>query len=134
MPQQTIIIADDDLQLVNALTVRLETEGFNVIASQDAYHALAEARKHRPDLMLLDVNMPAGNGFSVQERITEIPELRNTPVVYITGESKHRVDQMAKQLGAFAVIHKPFETEELMDTVRAALGYWVYDQTPEYQR
>ena len=120
-----ILIADDDIKLLQALTVRLKAEGYEVIATQDAYQALAAAGRDKPDLLLLDINIPAGNGFSVQERIAKIEELAGIPIVYITGEEPEAVDHTAKELGAFAVVHKPFETEHLLDTVRAALGYWV---------
>lgn len=120
-----ILIADDDVTLLEALTVRLEAEGFEVIQARDAYQALALARRDQPDLLLLDINMPAGNGFSVQERIEEIEELTGKPIVYITGEEPDAVDEAAQQLGAFAVVHKPFETAKLLETVRSALGYWV---------
>lgn len=127
MESRRILIADDDLKLLEALTVRLEAEGFDVIATQDAYQALALARRDQPDLMLLDINMPAGNGFSVQERASEIEELSDTPIIYITGEEPDVVDATAEELGAAAVVHKPFETAELLDAIRAAFGYWVAD-------
>jgi DNA-binding response OmpR family regulator len=126
MVSKTILIADDDVKLAEALTVRLESEGFTVISTQDAYQAVAIARRERPDLLLLDINMPAGSGFSVQQRVAEIDELADTPIVYITGEGSDSVDRTARDLGAFAVIHKPFETEQLLDTIRGALGFWVH--------
>lgn len=129
MNDKTILIADDDLKLVQALTVRLESVGFKIITTQDAYQALALARQEEPDLLLLDVNMPAGSGFSVQQRIADADDLRTIPTIYITGEDPDNVDRTARELGAFAIIHKPFETDTLLDTIRAALGYWVNDST-----
>lgn len=123
MTSKTILIADDDVNLLAALTIRLESEGFKVLRVQDAYQALEQANRHRPDLFLLDINMPAGKGFSVQERLANI-DMADTPVIYMTGEQPGRVDRSAEDMGAFAVIHKPFETEELLETVRTALGYW----------
>ena len=125
MESKRILVADDDVKLLEALTARLEAEGFEVISTQDAYLALALARREQPDLLLLDINMPAGNGFSVQERAAEIDELANVPIVYITGEEPDAVDATAQELGAIAVVHKPFETTELLDAIRSAFGYWV---------
>ena len=125
MESKRILVADDDVKLLEALTARLEAEGFEVISTQDAYQALALARREQPDLLLLDINMPAGNGFSVQERAAEIDELANVPIVYITGEEPDAVDATAQELGAIAVVHKPFETTELLDAIRSAFGYWV---------
>ena len=124
MASKSILIADDDLGLLQALATRLEAEEYRVTVTQDAYHALALARRYVPDLLLLDINMPAGSGFSVQERIKKIDELAAVPVIYITGEPPESVDQAAEQLGAFAVIRKPFETNHLLDTIRSALGFW----------
>ncbi|MEM7680707.1 MAG: response regulator [Planctomycetota bacterium] len=125
MRTHRILIADDDTSLLRALTVRLEAEGFEVATSQDAYYALDQAKHHPPDVLILDVNMPCGSGFSVQERMQKIPELAKTPVVYITGEDPASVDHLADQMGAVSILHKPFETSDLLDAVRAALGYWV---------
>ena len=103
MAAKKILIADDDVKLLQALTVRLEAEDFEVITCQDAYQALDMARRNLPDLLLLDINMPAGNGFSVQERIAKIKELAGIPVIYITGDASAAVDRNAHKLGAFAV-------------------------------
>lgn len=133
MASKKILIADDDLKLLTALKVRLEAEGFEVMTTRDAYQALSFTVQHKPDLIVLDVNMPAGMGFSVQERLQQNNgELSQIPVVYITGESPDQVDQTAQELGAVAVIHKPFETDHLLETVRGALGYWTAQQHPEY--
>lgn len=120
-PLKKLLIADDDLNLLKALTVRLESAGFEVITTQDAYQALEFARRSRPDALLLDINMPAGNGFSVQERISKIEELAGIPVIYITGDESEAVDRNARKLGAFAIIHKPFKTEKLLDIVHSAI-------------
>ncbi len=124
MSPKKILIADDDINLVKAIAIRLESEGYEVICCQDAYQALELARRNRPDLLLLDVNMPAGNGFSVQERIKKIDELSGIPVIYITGNASEAIDRNAHKLGAYAIIHKPFKTAKLLDKIRDALGYW----------
>lgn len=123
MPCKRILIADDDPKLLNALTVRLKANGFDVITSQDAYQALDFARRQLPDLLLLDINMPAGRGFSVQERIQNIKELEHVPVVYITGDKSDGVVRDARKLRAFAVIHKPFSTDKLLDIIQSALDW-----------
>ena len=123
MPTQTILVADDDLSLLQAMRIRLEAQGFTVITAQDAYQALEKARQAEPDVFVLDINMPAGNGFSVQERIDKIEELAGTPVIYVTGASPELVDRDALNHGAYAVLHKPFDASTLVDTVLGALGY-----------
>ena len=119
---RTILIADDDVLILKVLRVRLEAEGFEVVTSRDAYHALEVAIHQKPDLLLLDVNMPAGDGFSVHARLTRMQDLATTPVIYITADSPESVEERADALGAFAVIHKPIDTKALVQMVRAALA------------
>ena len=118
----TILIADDDERVLKALMLRLGEVGFKVITATDGYSALALATKHKPGLLILDINMPAGDGFSVQERMKGIPGMATTPVIYVTGDKSERLDDVAQQLGAFAVIHKPFHIEELIDTALSAMS------------
>lgn len=121
MTQPTILVAEDDISLLTALTERLKSSGFNVIAVQDGYQALEYCRRARPDLMLLDVNMPAGSGLSVQQRMRKCAELADIPVVYLTGDSRESVVCKAHDLGAVAVLHKPVRTEELLAVVHSII-------------
>ncbi len=125
-PRPTILVADDDEHLLEALTVRLTAEGFSVTPTHDGYQALALAKRTRPDLLLLDIGLPAGDGFSVFERLRRCEEQIEIPVIYMTGQSPGAIDEAGLEHGARAMIHKPFETEALLDAVRAALGFWVY--------
>lgn len=121
MTHKKILIADDNRGFLNALTIRLEATGYEVIASQDSYQALQFARENRPDLLLLDINMPAGDGFTVQERLKNIPELATIPVIYITGDTSEQTTSNARMHGAIAVFHKPFELETLLTVIEKAL-------------
>jgi DNA-binding response OmpR family regulator len=120
MTHPTILIADDDEKLLFALSERLKREGMKVITCRDAYMATDLARRHTPDVILLDLNMPAGRGDSTHERLKLMKETASIPVIYLTGESGERVYQCAKSLGAFAVVLKPFDPVELIAYVRAA--------------
>ncbi len=120
--QATILIADDDDRVLKALIIRLGSLGFHVITATDGYNALALAAKHKPHLLVLDVNMPAGDGFSVQERLKGIPDMSQTPIIYVTGDRSDRLNDLADELGAFALLHKPFHVEKLVDTILSALS------------
>lgn len=130
MTGKLILIADDDFALLAAIRIRLEAEGYRVVVAQDAYQALARARDLRPDLLVLDVNMPAGKGFSVHQRIAKIDELANTPVLYITGECADSIERSAARLGARTVLHKPFATTELLEAITDALCADDYHHVP----
>jgi CheY-like chemotaxis protein len=121
MPLKTILIADDDTALLRALAVRLESEGYRVVTTQDAYHAFERARSLRPDLMILDINMPAGNGFSVLERMAHLGDLSGIPSLFVTGDADPDLEDRARQLGAAGLIRKPFKTQPLLDEISRAL-------------
>lgn len=121
MKQKKILIADDDLGLLSALTIRLEATGYEVIATQDSYQALQSAIENRPDLLLLDINMPAGDGFTVHDRLQNVPDLAPTPVIYITGDTSGQTTFNAHVHGAIAVFHKPFELDNLLTVIEKVL-------------
>lgn len=126
MDARRILVADDDTGMLAALDARLRAEGFEVQVCQDAYQAVSAALHDLPDLMLLDINLPAGNGFSVRERLAKSDVLRKVPVIYITGESAESVEEFAAGCGDTAreacVVHKPFDTNDLIESIRAVLG------------
>ena len=85
MVQKKILIVDDDPDVRLGLQLRLTANHYDVIAAGDGVASIAEARKHAPDLMILDLELPAGDGFSVlerlkvNERLSSIPALSDTP-------------------------------------------------------
>ncbi len=120
--KHTILIADDDRNLLKALVIRMESEGHEVLSATDSYQALNIAANHHPDLMLMDINMPAGNGFSVQERLQHNANMNAIPTIYLTGERSQRAIKGAKAAGARAILFKPVDTAELLAHVRSVLG------------
>ena len=124
MRPKRVLIADDDHALLCAMRTRLDAEGFEVVTAQDGYQALAIARSENPDVVVLDVNMPAGSGFSVRERLRAIDGLRDTPVVFITGEPADKVRREAVEHGISSILHKPVDGRDLLEKVRAAAGVW----------
>jgi len=117
-----ILVADDDLDLLTALSTRLKKEGFEVITTADGYQTFTYTSNLKPDAVILDINMPCGDGFSVHQRLRNNMLLLAIPIIYLTGEKSTRVYQLAAKMNAFAVITKPFDTEELLSTVRKAVG------------
>ena len=122
MTSASILVADDQAALTLAIQTRLTAEGYRVNTCGDGYQALAVARKEHPDLLILDVHMPAGSGFSVLERVRTIPEIANMPVILITGDYSMETMQGAEQHGIEYLLQKPFTTQELLAYVRAVLN------------
>ena len=66
-----ILLVEDDEKIVKALTIRLKSQGFDVVSAFDAVMAISKAMEHHPDVILLDISMPGGNGFTVAERLND---------------------------------------------------------------
>jgi CheY-like chemotaxis protein len=115
-----VLIADDNEPLLAALRIQLQGHGMEVTTCSDAYMALARARESRPDVMVLDIRMPAGEGFSVLERMGHIPEIQGVPVIYITGDTSSQLALQAEQLGACGLIHKPISLSALLGLIDKA--------------
>ena len=120
-PSHLILIADDDERFVTALSYRLEKLGFKTITAKDGYNALARTVESKPDLMLLDIGMPAGDGFTVKERVQKHEELAHIPCIYLTGDGSLDALQAAETIGAYALFHKPIRFSELQRTIEMAL-------------
>ena len=87
MSDQTILIADDDKGLIRLLTICLQPLGVRIQEAHDAMYALTIIHKSPPDLVILDVNMPAGNGLSACEMLASDSRLSRLPVIILTGDS-----------------------------------------------
>jgi CheY-like chemotaxis protein len=117
-----ILIVEDDKRIVMALKVRLQAQGYNVVAAYDAALAMDVAVKHQPDLVLLDISMPGGNGFMVAERLQNSPVTMGVPIIFLTASKQSGFREKAKELGAAGYFEKPYEAEELLDAIGKALN------------
>ena len=107
-------------QLTGLVDQAVGTGGLQLFAP--TYMALDAAIKHTPDLLILDINMPAGDGFSVIDRLRKRDEVSHTvPLIIVSGESSAERRAEAHTHGAFGYLTKPFESGELVKMVRQAL-------------
>lgn len=132
MSNPLILIADDDTALLNAISCRLESIGYRTVTTQDGYQALALARKETPDLLILDINMPAGSGMSVLKRMTAIDELADVPVIFITGYDIHSLPSDILERQHARLIQKPFDTGTLLATIHECLEPTKLASAPVY--
>ncbi|MEW6742316.1 MAG: response regulator [Planctomycetota bacterium] len=117
-----VLVIEDNKQVAMALTVRLKSAGYQVITVYDAVMAVSMAVKHQPDLALIDIALPAGNGLWVAERMRELAPTAGMPMIFLTASKKPGLRERATELGAAAFFEKPYEAEALMASVRTALG------------
>jgi CheY-like chemotaxis protein len=101
--KKTIVLADDDVDLVNLLTERCARRGYSVIGVSNALEAINVIHRVVPDLVCIDVNMPAGNGLSVCEMMAGDPRLRSVPVVVLTGSSSQQTIRRCHDLMIYYV-------------------------------
>ena len=120
-PKKKILIVDDERDIVKGLTIRLQSHGYEVVTAFDGAQGLFVAHKESPDLVLLDIRMPAGDGFSVAQQLRKSTDTLHIPIIFLTGSPEKNSEQRAEQLGARFYIKKPYDPEELLDAVRRAL-------------
>lgn len=113
--QPLVLIADDESHAVMLLTRVLERDGFAVASARDGEEALVQARRLRPDLILMDVQMPKLNGFEVVRQLREEPETSRIPIIFVTAAAREPSDVAhGFKLGADDYIRKPYNYHELL--------------------
>jgi len=112
--QTSVLVVDDEPQVVWMLQFSLEAEGFQTFAARDGRTALDELRQHRPQLMLLDIMMPVMDGWSVLQEIRDLPEGERPRVVVVSARATLRDRAKAAELGAIAFVAKPFNVDDLL--------------------
>lgn len=118
---KTVLIVEDDKNIALALGIRLKAMGYSVVSASDAVMAVAQARKHEPDVVLLDIGLPGGDGFVVAERLRQLSQTAVTPIIFITASKRSGLRERAAELGAVRFIEKPFDATQVADAIETAL-------------
>jgi len=125
----TILVADDSMVVRAVLRRQLETDGHTVVEAVNGAEAIDACREYHPDVILLDVEMPVLDGHATLERLKADPQLKDIPVVFLTGRVDTADVVNGLRLGAHDYLRKPFEANELMARVSAALRTkWLQDE------
>jgi DNA-binding response OmpR family regulator len=119
--KKKILIVDDERDIVKALMIRLQANGYEVVTAFDGAQGVFMAHKEKPDLIILDIRMPAGDGFSVAERLKNSMHTFSIPIIFLTGSPERDAEGRAMELGARFYIKKPYDPEELLDAVKRAI-------------
>ncbi len=121
MEKKKILVVDDDENIVKILSINLQIEGFEVVSAFDGSTAVAQAHRHQPDLILLDVMMPAGNGFSVVEKLRESPCTFHIPVAFISALPQDELESRTAEAGVCRCFPKPFDIDAILHFLRSEL-------------
>lgn len=116
-----ILVADDEEDLVWAIRYSLEDEGYEVLTAYDGAQTLAVARRHRPDLIILDIIMPRMDGLRVCQTLRRDPSLAAVPILFLTARSAVEDVVTGLDMGGDDYLTKPFDLKELKARVRALL-------------
>lgn len=121
MQKHKILVVDDDADLVRALRLRLRSKNYEIVTAGDGYSAIATAQKERPDLIVLDLGLPAGDGFVVLERLQKSDALSAVPVIVLSARDPQTTEEGALKAGAAAFFQKPADNDELLNVIRVSL-------------
>ena len=120
---KTILIVDDDEVILKMAELGLQRAGFNVVKCSSGMSCLESLKYYMPDLILLDVEMPIMSGIQTLEIIKGNEELKDIPVMFLTGTTDTETVASAKRLGAVGYVVKPFIPQVLVEKVRKILGF-----------
>jgi DNA-binding response OmpR family regulator len=121
MANTKILIVDDDPDLRQALKLRLRANQYDTVHAVDGYSAIAQAYKEHPNLIILDLGLPAGDGFIVLDRLQQDDKLSSIPVIVLTARDPQATEQRSLHAGAVAFFQKPADNAELLEVIRATL-------------
>ena len=124
MEKPKILIVDDDPDLRRGLNLRLRANHYETAYATDGFSAIAMAQKEHPDLIILDLGLPAGDGFVVLERLQQNANLSCIPVIVLTARDPQSSLEEALRAGAGAAafFQKPVDNSRLLSTIRTTLG------------
>jgi len=121
MNKKTVLIADDEIDIVETVKFMLESEGFEVLTAYDGEEALKTARTAIPDIILLDVMMPKINGYKVSRLLKFDKKFQDIPILMITARSQDEDRLIGEETGADEYITKPFEISDVIDLINKYL-------------
>jgi DNA-binding response OmpR family regulator len=122
MGAQCILLIEDDLNVYHGIQRKLKASHYDTLYAPDAVASISQARQHRPDLILLDLGLPAGDGFVVMDRLKQFPELSLIPVIVLSGRDRAANETRALRAGAAAFLQKPVSGEALLSAIGRCLS------------
>jgi len=128
MDSRKILIVDNNADIRLGMHVRLKANRYETFFAADAFSGVAEARKHRPDLIILDLGLPGDDGFTVMERLKQVPFLAVIPIIVVSARNGLANQKRAYDAGAKAFLQKPVNDAELLAVIRQSLGETTKDK------
>ena len=122
MASKKILVVDDELFLSEIVSVRLKTEGYDVIQATDGMEGLEKAKQENPDLIILDIMLPKMNGYEICGLLKSDPKYNKIPIILFSARTQNEDIELGKKVGADAYITKLFGVKELLAKVKELIG------------
>jgi len=122
MAKKKILVVEDEAELTEAIQIRLEQAGYEVLTAYDGQEALENARAENPDLIVLDLMLPKMDGYKVCRMLKFDEKYKKIPVVMLTARAQEKDEDLGYEVGANAFITKPFKYQVLLAKIAELLG------------
>ena len=119
---RTVMVVDDSVTVRKVTSRLLERHGYEVVLAKDGLDAITKLEEIRPDIMLLDIEMPRMDGFEVASLVRHNPNLIGLPIIMITSRTGEKHRERAFQIGVNAYMGKPFQEQQLLETISELLA------------
>lgn len=122
MGRKRILVVDDEPDIVRSLSIRLKAKGYDVLTASDGALGTLMALKENPDLIILDIGMPAGNGHVVAKRLRENANTAAVPIIFLTARTANEDYQQARKSKVDKYITKPYQPDILLLAIEDLIG------------
>lgn len=122
METKTILIVEDQIEFLAIHKLYLERHGYRVILAEDGAEGVRSARKHRPDLILMDFSMPGMDGIGATTELKRDPTTRDIPIVLLTAHTYGSAGRRAREAGCDGFVAKPCDPRRILQEVQQRIG------------
>jgi len=129
--KKTILVVDDEQDLLDLIEYNLKKEGFDVLKAEDGIKGIELAREHSPNLVLLDIMMPNMDGLEVCEVMRDDDKLKNIPIIFLTARGDEKTEVEGLNKGGDDYITKPISTTKLISRIKAVMRRFEENREPE---
>ena len=121
MADRKILVVDDEIHIVQVIAIKLRNNGFEVLTAENGAQALDIAKKHKPDLVITDYQMPVMTGIELIENLRQIEDTAETPVIMLTARGFAIEEERKNELSITTFLSKPFSPREVLQCVTDVL-------------
>jgi CheY-like chemotaxis protein len=117
-----ILVIEDEKDIQDVISTLLTEEGYSVCIAKNGKEGLSLARKEIPDLIICDIVMPVLDGYSVLTELSENPDMKSIPFIFLTARVEKEDIRLGRELGAGEYLHKPFRADDLLKAIESLLN------------